>query len=403
MRQLGWGAALRALHNKKRVRQGSVLSWARDAPVPFARLPDTAFALRASVGHESRNLVPHPPPEVPLNLALALISASTAPILMLDHALCVVAASASFVRAFQLDPAAITGRPLAGLGNGEWNKPQLLSLLQATASGFAEVDGYEMDLAYKTQSARRLVIGARKLSYSESDDTRLVVSVADVTDARLATKLKETLLQEKSVLLQELHHRVANSLQIIASVLMQSARKIQSEESRVHLMDAHQRVMSVASLQKQLAVSKLGDVELRPYFTALCESIAASMIHDKSTVTLAVEADDSITTADTSVSLGLIVTELVINALKHAFPEQRKGHIAVAYRARGDDWTLSVSDDGTGFAVEASKAGLGTSIVEALARQLDAKVSVVSGAAGTKVSVGHVNTPVLSLVPQQAV
>src|SRR3546814_18014176 len=74
------------------------------------------------------------------------------------------------------------------------------------------------------------------------------------------------------ILLQELQHRVANSLQIIASVLMQSARRVQSEEARGHLHDAHNRVMSIATLQQQLAASRLGDVELRGYFTQLCES-----------------------------------------------------------------------------------------------------------------------------------
>ena len=75
----------------------------------------------------------------------------------------------------------------------------------------------------------------------------------DVTDARIAEKLKDDLLKEKAVLLQELQHRVANSLQIIASVLMQSARRVQSDEARTHLQQAHQRVMSVASLQHHLA------------------------------------------------------------------------------------------------------------------------------------------------------
>jgi two-component sensor histidine kinase len=178
---------------------------------------------------------------------------------------------------------------------------------------------------------------------------------------------------------------------------MQSARKVQSEETRLHLVDAHQRVMSVASLQKQLAVTKQGDVELRPYFKALCESIGASMIRNRDEVSLEVLTDDSVTSADTSVSLGLIVTELVINALKHAFPDNRVGHIKVDYRARGSDWTLSVDDDGVGFSTdpEQAKPGLGTGIVEALARQLDAHVNVATKDTGTKVSIVHTYVPAI--------
>ena len=342
-------------------------------------------------------MAPRSPPisDVSLNLALALVAASAVPLLLLDSDLTVIAASTSFCKAFLLNSVAAPGTPLAALGSGEWNVPQLSALLKATASGFSEIEGYEIDLRRDGQVPRRLVLTAKKLNYGDASDIRLVLSVADVTDARLAEKLKQDLLREKDVLLQELHHRVANSLQIIASVLMQSARKVQSEETRTHLYDAHQRVMSVAALQQQLAVSRLGDVEIRPYFVALCDSISASMIRDHDQVSLSVQSDDSLTTADTSVSLGLIVTELVINALKHAFPGNRGGRILVDYRGRGPSWTLSVSDDGVGMPDDSAKPGLGTSIVTALAMQLGAHIDITPARPGTKVSVIHTFVPVL--------
>jgi two-component system, sensor histidine kinase PdtaS len=365
-------------------------------------MPGTAFDLRASGFWKGAAMAPHAPSEIALNLGLALITTSTAPLLLLDGDLTVIAGSKSFCKAFQIDPVTVPGSRLKNIGGGEWDVPQLSSLLNATASGYAEIEGYEIDLLREGQPARRLVLNAQKLEYAGESDIRLVLSVADVTDARAAEKLKEELLREKDILLQELHHRVANSLQIIASVLMQSARKVQSEESRIHLVDAHQRLMSVATLQKQLAASRLGDVELRPYFSTLCESIGASMIHDREKVSLHVTADDRITTADTSICLGLIVTELVINALKHAFPNNREGRIQVDYRTRGADWTLSVGDDGVGFSgsPDDAKPGLGTSIVQALAKQLDAKVSVTSNKPGTKVSMVHTYAP--ALVAQSA-
>jgi two-component sensor histidine kinase len=212
-----------------------------------------------------------------------------------------------------------------------------------------------------------------------------------VTEARATEKQKDDLLRDKAVLLQEIQHRVANSLQIIASVLMMSARKVQSEETRGHLHDAHHRVMSIAALQQQLTTSTRGDVKLRAYFTQLCQSLGASMIHDPRQLALEVDVDDSSVSADTSVSLGLIVTELVINSLKHAFPGDRIGKIIVNFRSNGEVWTLFVSDNGVGMSVAADgvKPGLGTSIVAALAAKLEADVQTSDAKPGTRVSIVH--------------
>lgn len=330
-------------------------------------------------------------PEAALSLMLAVIASSSTPLLLLGQDLKVIAASASFCKAFGINPEHVPGSKFADLGAGEWRVPQLTSALEATASGSGEIEAYEMDLHRKDQPVAHLIVRAHKLDYSNKDEVRLLVAVADVTQARAEAKLKDDLVREKDILLREVQHRVANSLQIIASVLMQSARKVQSEETRGHLHDAHNRVMSIATVQKQLAASRLGDVELAPYLVQLCKSLSASMIHDPKQLSVKVEVDETVIDADVSVSLGLIVTELVINSLKHAFPGHRHGTITVAYATRGPNWTLSVTDDGIGMPEDAedTRPGLGTNIVEALAKRLDAEVSISSEKPGTSVSVAH--------------
>jgi two-component sensor histidine kinase len=324
-------------------------------------------------------------------LALAVIASSTTPLLLLDDDLAVIAASRSFCRAFQIDLASAPGRQLSELGTGEWNVSQLRVLLRATLAGHADIEAYEMDLVRQRGQPRRLVISAQMLDYGDAEHVRLLLSVTDVTDARMAEKHKDDLLREKAILLQELQHRVANSLQIIASVLLQSARRAPSDDTRNHLYDAHQRVMSVAAVQKQLAASRLGEVGLRTYFAELCQSLSASMIRDHDQLSLEVSADESVASADVSVSLGLIVTELVINALKHAFPGRRSGKIIVGYRSAGPAWTLSVGDNGVGMPKDLASArpGLGTSIVAALAQQLEARVQVADANPGTSVAIVH--------------
>lgn len=333
-------------------------------------------------------------PDVAHGLALAILTSSAAPALLLDGDLTVIAGSTSFYRAFGLNPLNGSGQSVFTLGAGEWNVPQLRSLLDATLSGHVRIEAYEMDLKAGV-SARRLVLSAHKLDYGEPEQVRLLLTISDVTEARLSVKLKDNLLREKAVLLQELQHRVANSLQIIASVLMQSARRVQSDEARGHLHDAHNRVMSIATLQQQLVASRLGEVELREYLTQLCKSLGASMIHDHDKVSIAVTADGTSVNADISASLGLIVTELVINALKHAFPGGRDGRILVDYHMHDVGWTLSVSDNGIGTpeTLADAKPGLGTSIVEALASQLHATVETEGGYPGTTVSVTHTKSP----------
>jgi two-component sensor histidine kinase len=238
---------------------------------------------------------------------------------------------------------------------------------------------------------RRLIVNVQKLAYGEPDKVRLLVAVADVTEARLSEKRSQELLRENEVLIQEVRHRVANSLQIIASVLMQNARRAQSAETRGHLQDAHRRVMSVADLQQQLAASTQGRVRLGAYLSKLCDSISASMITDSRTLVLEVIGEDAIVDAGVSVSLGLVVTELVINALKHGFPGERGGRITVDYRTVGAAWTLSVSDSGVGMpgGAEPAAPGLGANIIQALASQLAARVKVEDTAPGTRVSLIH--------------
>jgi two-component sensor histidine kinase len=331
---------------------------------------------------------------------LAVIASSNEPLLFLTADLEVIAASASFCRAFQIDSASVSGRRLSEIGAGEWAMPQLSSLLRATASGSAEIEAYEIDLVRKGQVNRSLVLNARKLEDGNKDHIRLLLAITDVTLVRAEARQKDDLLREKAILLQEVQHRVANSLQIIASVLMQSARRVQSEEARGHLRNAHHRVMSIAAVQRHLAASTLGDVALRPYFIQLCDSLGASMIHDPERLSIAVNVDESVVTANESVSLGLIITELVINALKHAFPEQKHGKIMVDYRSEGPKWTLSVKDDGIGMPTDAAKPGLGTGIVEALARQLSGHIRVADALPGTIFTLIHdeiaVDSPLLS-------
>lgn len=333
--------------------------------------------------------------ETATSLARALLETSHLPLLLFDGDLRVVSATRSFFIAFDLKAVQVEGRLLAEIGLGEWDIPHVRLLLENALLGGPTLGNYETDLIRNGLPARRLVVDAQNIVYDDKLNARVLLTVNDVTDARRAEQLnarllleKDALLHDREILLQELQHRVANSLQIIASVLLLKARTVTSEETRLHLRDAHDRVMSVAAVQ-QLLQTTLGSVEVGPYLTKLCNSLATSMIRNERLLSLKVEADATTVTSQEAVSLGLIVTELVINALKHAFPGDRGGDVAVVYRADAAGWTLSVEDNGVGRNITRTKTkgGLGTVIVDSLAKQLGATVLFSDLKPGLRVSV----------------
>jgi two-component sensor histidine kinase len=242
-----------------------------------------------------------------------------------------------------------------------------------------------------------MLLNARRVRYAISKNTTILLSFKDVTARRGIEQQKEQflrqteeLLRQKEVLLQEMEHRVANSLQIIASILMQSARKVGSEEARAYLRSAHDRVLSIAAIQRHLTSAQLGQVPMATYLRQLCQSLEASMVRDPILQSIVTDIDASSLGGDQSISIGLIVTELVINALKHAFPGGEAGRIDVGFHANSNGWLLSVKDNGIGMPrMPSAKAGLGSTIVEALAKRLDADVTVIDEHPGTSVLVAH--------------
>jgi two-component sensor histidine kinase len=325
-------------------------------------------------------------------LAHAIVDTVREPLIVLDQDLRVVAASRSFYLKFKGDPDTTEGQLLYALGAGEWDIPKLRLLLGKIIPEHGAMEDYEVEHEYPDIGRRTMCLNARQVFYEAGVQTNILLSIEDITGRRTLEHEKDELLRQKAVLLEELQHRVANSLQIIAAIILMKAKAVDSEETRHHLQDAHKRVMSVAAVQQHLhAAATSGTIELVPYLKKLCEALAHSMIGDRRMISLKVGGKAGSANCRDAESIGLIVTELVINSLKHAFNEStKKGQITVWYDVAGTDWKLSVADNGMGrpdglFAQP--KTGLGTGIVKALAKQLDAQMVTASGTHGTTVTV----------------
>jgi chemotaxis protein methyltransferase CheR len=332
-------------------------------------------------------------------LAQAIVNTIHEPFLVMDAEFRVMAASRSFYEIFKVDRENTQGRLLYALGDGQWDIPALRILLETIIPEKAAMDDFEVDYDFPGVGHRIMLLNARKVLYETSASITILLAFTDITARRAIEMEKEVLLEktedllrQKQVLLQEMEHRVANSLQIIASILLLKARFVSSEETRLHLHDAHQRVMSVAALQSHLHASDgIDQIGVGSYLTKLCGSLSSSMIGESQPISLTVQSDGGNIGSAQGVSIGLIVTELVINAIKYAFPDDKAdARILVTYESKADDWRLVVSDNGVGKIptdTAAPRSGLGTIIVKALVSQLDARMDVLGAAVGHGVSI----------------
>jgi PAS domain S-box-containing protein len=339
-------------------------------------------------------------------LAQGIVDTIRDPLLVLDQDLRVVSANRAFCQTFRMTRQNIEDRAVYALGDGQWNIPALRFLLENIAPHHTVMEGYEVEREFPGIGRRSMLLNAREVVSQRNARKLILLTIEDVTERRAAEREMAELLRQKEMLYQEMQHRIANSLQIIASTLLLKARTVKSEETRMHLRDAHQRVMSVAAVQQQLLASSDGDpVYIGPYLSRLSQALAVSMTDDNRPISLEVQAESGGTASSAeAVSIGLVVAELVINAFKHAFVSgEAAGLVVVAYEAAETSWRLTVSDNGIGtpegqLDSDKPRPGLGTIIVEALAKQLDARVEVMRSRRGTTVSITH-GTPDRAWLP----
>lgn len=325
-------------------------------------------------------------------LTRAIIDTIREPLIVLDEELRIIAASRSFYKKFGMSHEVTYDKMFYDLGNGEWNAPALRKLLEQVIPEHTTVEDYEVVHDFVTLGNRTMLVNACEIRY-ENGRKKMLLSIHDVTEQKHIEHELERVVEQKNILLKEMRHRIANSLQLIASILLLKAETVASEDAKLHLQDAHGRIMSIATVQQHLDPAGLMDdrVEVGPYLTSLCESLAKSMIGGRKPITLRVEASAGTASSDEAISFGLLTTELVINALKYAFPKD-EGAILVRYEADESHWELSIEDNGIGYTRNPDNQGLGTSIVSSLSRQLGAELITTSTSNGTKVSLRYPNT-----------
>jgi two-component sensor histidine kinase len=195
---------------------------------------------------------------------------------------------------------------------------------------------------------------------------------------------RRKLRESQDVLLKELYHRLHNNLQLVISLMRLTETSLPDAASRALIKDLGQRIQSLALLQEQFyRADDFRRVDFRAFLQGIISDLHAP---GGGSLTFETVLEDVEIPVNVAVPLGLIANELVMNVIKHAFPEDREGRVTVLFERRGSNVTLSIGDNGIGLrqSKNAARDGLGTKIISRLAAQIDAEVSFESRETGTQ-------------------
>lgn len=210
-------------------------------------------------------------------------------------------------------------------------------------------------------------------------EDHILITIIDITDRKHAEEKIQALLAEKELLIREVHHRIKNNMNTITSLLTLQSARPESRDAAEALHDAISRVRSMSVLYDKLyQSSNVRDMPVASYFPPLVAEIV-SLFPGSSRVTVETKLEDFILEAKALLPLGIIVNELVTNAMKYAFPGGKKGTIRVSASRKGNTVTLAVEDGGVGLPPGfdiAKPTGFGLELVTILARQLGGTIRV---------------------------
>lgn len=200
--------------------------------------------------------------------------------------------------------------------------------------------------------------------------------IHNITAVKLYQKSLEENLAAKELLLREIHHRVKNNLQVIASLTHLRQMEVDDEKTQDVLAGLIAQIKSMAMVHEALyQTENLQGVSAKDYFESFARFMEQTYSYIGSPVILEVSAQDCLVDVEQLSYLAMIASELVSNAYKHAFPKKRSGFIRISFSLIGEEYIMSVEDNGIGVKAEVESGnGLGLEIVQALARQLGARL-----------------------------
>jgi PAS domain S-box-containing protein len=308
-------------------------------------------------------------------------------LLVLDSELTVRFANRSFCDKFAVAPDDAVGRKLHELGDGQWDIPELRTALEIVISAESSIEAFEVDRFFPSIGRRVMMLNARRV-YRPGKIQQILLAIEDVTE-RVSLEREHAIAGERiGMLLQELTHRVKNSLQIIAAMVSIEARGHESGEGKAALERVSHRINALGHLYSKLSKANTVEaVDAATYLDELCRDLVASLHKEGGTsIVLMTDIESELLPTDRAITIGLMVNELVTNAVKHAFPGDTEGTVTVTLKRAPGELRLTISDDGQGGDSPRADSGLGGRLVEGFAQQLGGQLRRESGNKGTIVS-----------------
>jgi PAS domain S-box-containing protein len=309
-------------------------------------------------------------------------------LLVLDPDLTIRFANRAFCDKFSVAPEHTVGRKLHETGNGEWDIPKLRIAIETILSGGPTFEGFEVEQFFPSTGRRVMCLNARKV-YRPGNKTQqmILLAIEDVTE-RVRLERERAIAHDRiGMLLQELTHRVKNSLQIIAAMVGIEARSHKSGQGKAALERVSHRIDALGHLYSKLSkADTIEAVDAATYLDELCSDLIASVHKGNGTsIVLKTDIESELLPTDQAIPIGLMVNELVTNAVKYAFPGERRGTVLVTLKRLPGELLLTVADDGQGLDPRRADSGLGGRLVEGFARQLGGQVERESDSQGTTV------------------
>jgi len=240
----------------------------------------------------------------------------------------------------------------------------------------------EMTMKTKGNLPFLAYVSASKLINNEGETIGTVGVIKDISELKKSEfKLRES-VEQKEVLLREVHHRVKNNLQVINSILKLQSFHIKDEKALLAISDCQARIKSMAFIHESLYQSNdLAQVDFSEYLRTLCNNLLFSYRIESKNITLDLQVSKVSLSLDSGISCGLIVNELISNAFKHAFLDQSSGKIIVSLEANEKGHCIIVQDNGKGFPKDVNykkTKSLGLQLVIGLVDQIDGKIQCIN-------------------------